>query len=115
MSPYTLADSDRIVTSKLVTELKPLIFVLALVGAGAGLTGCGGAVNVQASGGGADGFASLGVLMLGTSAIRYIRDQTYKPVYTDDEPLPPPARIEPDRADDAGQVNAGENTDTVNQ
>lgn len=98
-------------TRRLLTRLKLLVFVLVLAAAGAGVAGCGGAVNVQASGGGADGFASLGVLMLGTSAIRYIRDKTYSPIYVDSEPLPPPSHIETEH--DSEQADPDANADII--
>lgn len=85
-----------------VNRLKALTMALVLATAMTSLTGCGGAVNVQASGGGADGFASLGVIMLGASAIRYIRERSHAPVKTGDEPLPPPHAVpeeQPDNGD----------------
>lgn len=87
------------------------VAALSLIFATMFMTGCGGAVNVQTSGGGADGFASLGVLMLGTSAIRYIRNKTYSPIYADDEPLPPPTRIEPIHEIDVGQAETSRNAE----
>lgn len=50
-------------------------------------SGCG-TINVQASGGGASGFASLGAIILGTSALRYVRGTDHGPRH-DDEIQPP--------------------------
>lgn len=102
-----------LVVIMLAKRLKTLVILLLLAGATPMLAGCGGAVNVQASGGGTDGFASLGVIMLGTSAIRYIRELSYAPVKIDDEPLPPPHAVpeqQPDNgnADDHSHDRAGE-------
>jgi hypothetical protein len=88
-------------------RLRSMIVALLLIGAGPALTGCGGAVNVQTSGGGAEGFASLGVIMLGTSAIRYIRDRTHRPAYTEEELSYPPDEALPEHEADADEPDSG--------
>lgn len=52
------------------------------------LTGCCGMTNVQASGGGGGGFASLGVLMLGSKAMQRLCDEDSQ-TEPKDAPLPP--------------------------
>lgn len=60
-------------------------------------SGCGGNVNVQSSGGGADGFAALGALILGTSALRWLREsEPRQNTETADDPVDPPPTLHPD-------------------
>ncbi|MEX2517139.1 MAG: hypothetical protein WD572_09590 [Gammaproteobacteria bacterium] len=68
--------------------------VLLLVMLIASTGGCGGNVNVQASGGGAGGFASLGAIILGTSALRYLRGN-HDPVRKTPEEQDDPALVTP--------------------
>lgn len=71
-----------------IRKLKPLAMVLSLAGAVPVLSGCG-TINVQASGGGAEGFASLGAIILGTAALRHIRGSD-RDVKQEDQVQPPP-------------------------
>ncbi len=57
---------------------KAMILILLLAVTSSVVSGCG-TVNVQASGGGASGFASLGVIILGTSALRHVRGTEQDP------------------------------------
>lgn len=60
-------------------------------------SGCGGNVNVQSSGGGADGFATLGALILGTSALRWLREpEPQQKTDATDDPIDPPPTMDAD-------------------
>lgn len=93
-----------------VNKLKLLTVVLSLAGMSPALNGCGGAVNVQASGGGAEGFASLGAIILGTTALRYIRDTDHDSRHDDQIPSPPDTTAEQqENSDQSGSRDAVEN------
>lgn len=83
--------------------------ILATVMITALLGGCCGMTNVQAQGGGAGGLASLGVLVLGTTAMQRLCGEVSK-----DEPddAPPPPRTddesEDNTRDDPSQETQGQ-------
>lgn len=93
-----------------ISKLKLLTVVLSLAGVSPALSGCGGPVNVQASGGGAEGFASLGAIILGTTALRYIRDTDRESKHDDQIPSPPDTTGEQqENSDQPGSRDAVEN------
>lgn len=75
-------NARRKVNDRRVTRLLVVLLILPALG------GCCGMTNVQASGGGTGGLASLGVLMLGSEAMKRLCDQETKSE-PEDAPLPP--------------------------
>jgi len=71
----------------------------AVIVIAAWLSGCCGMTNIQAHGGGAGGLASLGALILGSTAMQHLCEPDHDGEEGDEEPLPPPDTTPESRED----------------
>lgn len=74
---------------KIKCKHRPLSIVMLLSAMGLVLSGCCGMTNIQAHGGGAGGFASLGALVLGTTAMQRLCETEQEAGQKNEGPPPP--------------------------